>query len=102
MAPKITNRSMPAAVRSYWLNKRRVAGEPAGIPACSSFAYSVINCFSIASSELFGNGHVQHERDHLAALVRQVVAQEVGIAEKEHEDGVLTRVELDETRAVAR
>jgi hypothetical protein len=23
---------------AYWLNKRRVAGEPAGIPACSSFA----------------------------------------------------------------
>ncbi|CAB3776964.1 hypothetical protein LMG28690_00319 [Paraburkholderia caffeinilytica] len=22
----------------YWLNSRRVAGEPAGMPACSSFA----------------------------------------------------------------
>jgi hypothetical protein len=24
--------------QTYWLNKRRVAGDPAGIPACSSFA----------------------------------------------------------------
>ncbi|MGF6696856.1 hypothetical protein OKW38_001468 [Paraburkholderia sp. MM5496-R1] len=42
--------------QAYWLNRRRVAGEPAGIPACSSFAYSVINCFSIASSALSGSG----------------------------------------------
>ena len=34
-------------------------------------------------------------------LVRRVVAQEVGIAEKQHEHRVLARVQLDETRAVA-
>lgn len=41
---------------AYWLNNLRVAGEPAGMPACSSFAYSVISCFSMASSADSGNG----------------------------------------------
>ncbi|SAL70267.1 hypothetical protein AWB67_04058 [Caballeronia terrestris] len=44
------------AARRYWLNNRRVAGDPAGMPACSSFAYSAINCFSIASSADSGSG----------------------------------------------
>lgn len=41
---------------AYWLNSRRVTGEPAGIPASSSRAYSFISCCSIASSVDSGSG----------------------------------------------
>jgi hypothetical protein len=53
-----TRSGVAAAARRtrYWLNRRRVTGEPAGMPASSSFAYSFISCWSIATSADSGSG----------------------------------------------
>jgi hypothetical protein len=36
--PRAGNGTRVATKVPYWLNSRRVAGEPAGMPACSSLA----------------------------------------------------------------